>query len=197
MSTRMQRLSFLLAAVVVAALALAGCGGGPTSDRTGQEGTSGAGFNDADVTFLQGMTAHHEEAVEMAELVPGRAAHPELMTFADQIIATQTAEIDQMMGLLEEAGEDAGAGHGGMDMEGMPGMSAQQMAELEQLEGQQFDLTFLEMMTVHHMGANEMSRMVIDQGRNPVIQELAETIISAQTAEIHQMRRWQRQWMAA
>ena len=35
--------------------------------------TSPAGtFNDADVTFLQMMYPHHEQAVQMAELVPAR-----------------------------------------------------------------------------------------------------------------------------
>lgn len=49
-----------------------------------------------DLAFLDEMVPHHQSAVGMAQLARERAEHPELMTLADTIIATQEAEIAQM-----------------------------------------------------------------------------------------------------
>lgn len=49
-----------------------------------------------EAVFLSMMIPHHESAIAMARLVPDRAAHQELKDLAGQIIASQSAEIDQM-----------------------------------------------------------------------------------------------------
>jgi uncharacterized protein (DUF305 family) len=49
-----------------------------------------------EAVFLIMMIPHHESAITMAKLVPDRAAHQELKDLAAQIIASQSAEIDQM-----------------------------------------------------------------------------------------------------
>lgn len=46
------------------------------------------------------MRGHHLVAIEMAELVPTRATHPELKTFAHQVIADQQKEVAQLEGRL-------------------------------------------------------------------------------------------------
>jgi uncharacterized protein (DUF305 family) len=46
--------------------------------------------------FLSLMVPHHESAIVIARLVPDRANHQELKDLAVQIIASQSAEIDQM-----------------------------------------------------------------------------------------------------
>ena len=153
----------------------------------------GVALNEADVTFLQMMIPHHEQANEMAEMAEGATERPELAELAATILSTQTAEIEQMNGLLEAAGEDAGVG--GMDMSSMPGMMDEaQMAELMQLSDVEFDLTFLEMMTEHHSGAIEMSETVIADGENPEVVQLAQEIIDAQQTEIDQMAEWRSAW---
>jgi uncharacterized protein (DUF305 family) len=50
-----------------------------------------------DRLFLQMMHDHHRGAIAMAELVPDRATHRELKTLAQNIMASQEAEIMQMM----------------------------------------------------------------------------------------------------
>jgi uncharacterized protein (DUF305 family) len=42
------------------------------------------------------MIPHHVGAVEMAEDLKGKSQRPELLALADDIIASQQAEIDQM-----------------------------------------------------------------------------------------------------
>ena len=53
-----------------------------------------------DAVFLSMMIPHHQGAIDMANLVPTRAAHQQLRDLATGIIQSQTAEINQMNGWL-------------------------------------------------------------------------------------------------
>lgn len=183
----------MLTGVITAALGLAACGGGEDPAVTAPDGSEDtAGLADAEVTFLQSMIPHHEQATEMAEMALERAERQELRTFADKIIADQSAEIDQMNSLLEDAGEDVSGGHAmGGDSEAM---SDADMAELEGASGNAFDLMFLEMMTRHHEAAVEMAEKVLEEEPSPSVTTLASTIIEAQNAEIEQMETWREEW---
>nr|WP_326828248.1 DUF305 domain-containing protein [Parafrankia discariae] len=143
--------------------------------------------------FAQMMIPHHQQAVEMAELAPGRAANPAVLTLAQQIGAAQAPEIETMTGWLEAWGEPTampgtgghGGGHGTGDM-GM--MSADDMAALQGASGPDFDRKFLEMMIQHHGGAIEMARTEQRDGQFPDAVALAGTIESTQTTEIETMK---------
>lgn len=185
--------TFLPAAAVAATVFLASCGGAdeesaPAAPESPEQ--TAAEFNHADVRFAQMMIPHHEQAVEMAELADGRAGE-EVQALAEEIEAAQGPEIEQMNDLLESWGEEPMDDMGGMDHDGMDGMdgmmSEQQMADLEQAEGDAFDTMFLEMMIEHHEGAIAMAETEIEKGANPEAQELAQEIIDAQRAEIEQM----------
>ena len=63
-----------------------------TSNMTNLQSFTGDAF---DKEFLTMMRMHHMGAVEMANLVPARAVHGELMTLARNIISSQTAEIQE------------------------------------------------------------------------------------------------------
>ncbi|HZW45074.1 MAG TPA: DUF305 domain-containing protein [Dermatophilaceae bacterium] len=211
----MHRLTYHLnlpAFVVALAVLLAACGGEdatnnqarpeqatPAEDASAQAGAD-AGFNDADVTFLQGMIPHHEQATEMAQLVAERSDRQELIELADVIIAAQSTEIDQMMQLLSEAGAEPMSEGDMSGMDGMDGMSGMmddsEMTQLRDLEGEAFEQAFLDMMTRHHMGAIEMAQQELDEGENPQVIDLANQVIEAQQAEIEQMAAWQQEWFS-
>jgi uncharacterized protein (DUF305 family) len=56
--------------------------------------------NRLEVVFMSMMIPHHQGAIDMAMLVPDRAAHQELKDLAAGIITSQSAEIAQMNGWL-------------------------------------------------------------------------------------------------
>jgi uncharacterized protein (DUF305 family) len=51
-----------------------------------------------DKQFLTMMIAHHQQAVNMANLIPSKTQRPELVHLGQDIVKTQTAEIQQMQG---------------------------------------------------------------------------------------------------
>ena len=192
-----------LAFALVATLAACGSDDSPSADTAATETTAAAGapsstpvgsaaLNDADIEFAQGMIAHHEQAVEMAEIAldPNRQASAEVIDLATRIQAAQEPEIEQMTAWLTAAGEsimmDLGEGHDMSSMEGM--MTAEQMDALAVATGSEFDTMWLEMMIAHHEGAISQSQTVKANGSNPDVLALADQIIAAQQGEIAEMQ---------
>ena len=192
MTTERRTHRWRLALLALAAIAVFGACG---NDDPAVEASGGGSFNEADVQFLQDMIPHHEEAIEMAEMVEDRTDRPELNTLAGNIIESQSAEIEEIGSLLEDAGESEGAGDHSMDMGGDDmGMSEDDMDALEASEGEEFDKMFSEMMIEHHTSAIEMANTVLDEGENPDVATLAEGIISEQEKEIADLESWLEEW---
>ena len=183
-----------LTAVAVAALGLvlAGCGGSHDMDDMGMATPSGtSGASAADAMFAQMMIPHHEQAVEMSTLAETRASSPEIKELAAEIKGAQQPEIDQMTAWLEEwgmpviSGMDAMDEHGGHGMSGM--LTDDQMQQLADAQGPEFDRLFAEFMILHHEGAIDMAEDVVDS-KDPRVAALAAAIISTQAEEIAQLR---------
>lgn len=60
---------------------------------------------DADIAFACGMIAHHQVAIDMAEVLLEHGEDPEMRGLATEIIEAQTAEIDRMTRWLETAAQ--------------------------------------------------------------------------------------------
>ncbi len=189
-------------ALLASALVLAACGNGG-SDTAGSTGSTGNGGssaaaetaqgNDADIAFLTGMTPHHEQAVEMSEMVLAADPPADVAAIATQIKDAQSPEIKQMKTMLADLGEEAdGMAHGGGHGGGMAGhggmMSDSDMDALMDATGADAARLYLEGMVKHHQGAIEASDTEIADGQYEPAVELAETIKVAQAAEITEMR---------
>ena len=68
------------------------------------------------------------------------------------------------------------------------------MMGLDGKTGDAFDIAFLEEMIVHHQGAVEMAEAALQNAKHQEIKTMAQAIISAQTAEIAQMKSWLASW---
>ncbi|MFS0731908.1 DUF305 domain-containing protein [Microbacterium sp. 1P10UB] len=189
------------ALALATALTLAGCAGNtagsgsmPGMDHGSSSSSASpsvvmANFNDADVMFAQMMLPHHQQAVEMADMILAKdGIDAGVITLAEQIKAAQQPEIQQLQGWLEEWGADTGTSSmGGMDHGGGM-MSDQDMQTLDAATGTDASRLFLEQMTMHHEGAVTMAQDEVDNGQNSDAVALAQTIVFTQTAEIATMK---------
>ena len=153
--------------------------------------------NEADVMFAQMMLPHHQQAVEMSEMILAKEGiDPAVTDLATRIKEAQGPEIEQLTGWLEIWGEpmemsesmegmETMEGHDMGSMEGM--MSEEDMTALETAEGAEAETMFLESMTVHHQGAVQMAQQEIENGMFPDAVAMAETIVETQQAEIEEM----------
>jgi uncharacterized protein (DUF305 family) len=200
---KLRRLAAPLTAIALTA-ALAACGSDDDStvsdsvaatDASTTADASSTGevtLNTADVEFAQGMIAHHEQAIEMAEIAldPATGASAEVVDLATRIQAAQDPEVELMTSWLTAAGEsvamDTSDGHDMSSMAGM--MTADQMDEMAAMTGTDFDQMWLEMMIAHHEGAISQSETVKADGSNADVLLLADQIITAQQAEIAEMQ---------
>ncbi|MHA7140533.1 DUF305 domain-containing protein [Arthrobacter sp. Sr33] len=202
----MKRYLSLPALSIAAVISVAGCSSDtstPAADSSASAEQStptessavvSAEHNPADAMFAQMMIPHHQQAVEMSEMMLAKDdVSPEITDLATRIKAAQGPEIDIMTGWLEAWDRpvmpDGGmAGHEMGGMGGMDGMlDEDQMADLEAAEGDDAVGLFLESMIEHHDGAVEMAQEEIDNGENPAAIALAETIMETQLAEIQEM----------
>lgn len=142
----------------------------------------------AERAFLVDMVAHHAMAVDMAEMAKEKSTHQELKDLADDIIRTQTAEMDRMRKWLKAwYGRTVDDGHMGHD---------EDMQMLEEASGAEFEVLFISMMSVHHTQAIERARAVRRSRLHGKVRQLTRDIISAQEREIEQLREWLVAWYA-
>ena len=164
-----------------------------TTATTEADGEISADHNDADIMFAQMMIPHHQQAVEMSEMLLAKEGIPaQVVEFAQGVIDAQGPEINRMNAMLEAWDQQPVTDSGGMDhgkMGGMSGMMSQEdMTALEEAQGTSAARLYLEQMTAHHEGAVDMARDEVADGQNPHAITLAEQVISDQEAEISQMK---------
>jgi uncharacterized protein (DUF305 family) len=159
----------------------------------------------ADVDFMQGMIMHHNQAVEMTELLKTRTTDPAMLELGKKIDVSQTDEMRWMKQWLTDRGFPisadpmAGMDMKGMDMKGMdmsmpmmPGMlTPAQMDALRKASGPKFDHLFLTGMMQHHGGALLMVKDLFANpgaGQDPQLFDFASDVDNTQQAEIDIMR---------
>jgi uncharacterized protein (DUF305 family) len=201
-------MKIILVALIVS-LVLAGCAVPMTGGMSESSGMEMPGHNmdtaavpPFDQMFIDMMVPHHESAVVMAEVALERGEHPELVQLAEQIIAAQDPEIEQMRAWRQ-------AWYGSSEtppmdqmpmlhpMPGTESMESMDMAaEVERLRQAEepFDLAFIDAMIVHHQGAIDAARLAEAQAERQEIKNLARAIIDGQQQEIDQMNAWREAW---
>jgi uncharacterized protein (DUF305 family) len=152
----MKRKTLVVGAATLAALVTVGaCGNtsttqeAPSASVSAPSASATGAHNQADAMFTQHMIPHHQQAIEMSDMLLGKKGiDPRVMDLAKQIKAAQAPEIEQMQAWLTQwgmptmpmmPGMDDMPGHSGMPsasatpsesgapthsmMPGMPGMS--------------------------------------------------------------------------
>ena len=157
-------------------------------------------YTTADVSFLQGMIVHHEQALFMSELASERTNAQSIVDLAEMCIRDREDEINFMEVWLAERDEsvemDMDHGMSGSDHMmhmhvNMAGMATpQQLAQLEKSKGTDFDRLFLNLMINHHDGAVKMVAELRKQpgsAYDPVLNEFVSDLVNDQGVEIERM----------
>jgi uncharacterized protein (DUF305 family) len=183
--------------IVLMAVALAACGAQQTASTAGSgddhSTTQGAQHRDNhasdapyDAQFIDGMIVHHQGAVTMAEQALKESQRPEIKQLAQNIIATQNAEVEQMTSWRKQWYPDLPTTSGTGDHMGDMELSSDTSIP--------FDQRFITAMISHHQGAIAMAREAQAKAEHPEIKQLAGEIIKAQEAEVKQLQDWQKAW---
>jgi uncharacterized protein (DUF305 family) len=159
-------------------------------------------FSPADVHFMAGMIGHHAQALVMAALAPTHGASPQIRTLCARIINAQNDEIAIMQRWLRDRGQPVPEVHisgttmtvsGSAHVMHMPGMlTPEQIRELDETRGPEFDRLFLRFMIQHHQGAVTMVHDLFatdGAGQDLLSFKIASDIQVDQTTEIARMER--------
>jgi uncharacterized protein (DUF305 family) len=146
----------------------------------------------SDERFIDAMVPHHQGAIAMAEVALKNGEHEKIKDLSRNIVSTQQAEIEELKSIKKEVFCTSNVPME-MSQEQMRGMGMM-MDPQELARSESFDRAFIDAMIPHHQSAIEMAKVAYEKSENPRIKKLAENIVSAQQAEIEQMKRWREQW---
>lgn len=177
---------------VLAVLLGGGCADAPVAGPAMPSTTAApapAVVSAVDTDYARMMLGHHEQALELSALVPGRSSSPDVADLAFRIDRAQVEEVGQMQGFLRLRGAPTEPGA----TTGMAGMAdAATLARLRALSGPAFDRLWLATMTAHHEGALAMARDQLartgGEASTSPLAEFSRTLLVSQQAEIDRMR---------
>ncbi|MHB1001118.1 MAG: DUF305 domain-containing protein [Armatimonadota bacterium] len=175
----------------------AGMGGMPAEGGQGMmqhpdmqgmmDSMSKAPSNQFDQMFLQNMTHHHVGAIEMSRLALNKASHPELRRFAQKVINDQARENRQFASWMKSWYKKS------IQPSVMP-MDRNNVNQLKSLEGREFEIEYMQMMIHHHQSGIQMAQMAQQRAVHPELKTAASKIVTAQSAEIIQLKNWLSRW---
>lgn len=181
-----------IAVAVIAALALALTFAGPSlraafTSETSTSANGEAGYNDTDVHFLGMMVPHHQQAIDMSDvLLDSDVDDAKVRDLAQRIKDGQERENEQMRAWADEWGIEKDMEHHSTHIaNGM--FHPEQLEQFEALRGDELRTAFLEMMHFHHNHVIKMTQDEVDRGGYEPLREMAKEMIEVQTAEMGEM----------
>ncbi|CAN5832527.1 DUF305 domain-containing protein [soil metagenome] len=152
----------------------------------------GALYTRADVAFMQGMIAHHSQAIVMSRMAESHGANPHVLKLSNKIDQSQVPEIHIMqswLGRNAQFAPDTSSWHN-MTMSGM--LTPALLDELDAARGVAFDRAYLRLMIQHHVGALKMVDDLFNTslaGQEVDVNVFANDVVTVQTGEIGIMQR--------
>jgi uncharacterized protein (DUF305 family) len=161
-----------------------------------------------DVGFAQDMRVHHLQAVTMSGVTRDHTTDPLVHSLAFDIESTQLAQSSEMTGWLTSWGQPelppsdraamswmtgpSGHSHGSSGSAGgvaqMPGMAtSEELNRLKSATGKDLDVLYLQLMLRHHQGALPMSQYAAEHAGVGYVKDLAQKMVTGQTAEVQLM----------
>jgi uncharacterized protein (DUF305 family) len=164
--------------LVVTALATLALLAGVALASDTKPSTSPKAFNATDIAFAANMTPHHTSGVELGRLAVEKAVDPRIRAIGQDIADTQTRELGILRKILAVTGAE-------------PTMTTAieerdeiDMARLQTASGEDFDRTWLDVISAHHAAAIQMAQIEEAAGRSGQATRLAGAIVDTQAREL-------------
>lgn len=137
-----------------------------------------------EIHFMENMMDHHAMAVMMAEMCTMNAIHPELIALCENIIATQSTEIQMMQTWLQQ--------WYGVNYE--PQVHMGEMEAHMKMDPAQFEKWFMKRMIRHHAKAIQEAEDCLEEAYHSDLISLCQNMIVMQSEEIETMQAWLCEW---
>ena len=147
-------------------------------------------YTEDDVVFLQQMIPHHEQALVLSKLAPGRTNSVAVLELAKKIETSQDDEIAFMKAWLEDRDEAHIYSMTSHHMHMMGMATKDQINDLANSQSIDFDELFLRLMITHHQGAIKMVDRLKDQpgsAYDQVLNDFISDLDNDQSVEIERM----------
>jgi uncharacterized protein (DUF305 family) len=132
-----------------------------------------------DAQFLDKMTQHHRDGIEMAKMANSKASSQQVKDLSQKMIKDQQQEIEQMQKWRKDYFSNV------PKSSEMP--AKMDMSALKTASGEEFDKTYLALMSKHHKSGIDMFEEAQDKASNKQIQEFAKKGARKQSQEAKEM----------
>ena len=155
--------------------------------------------NSVDIGFLQDMRYHHDQAVQIAYhyITKTDDPNPRIELIAEEILLGQQLENGRMIQMLRDfhasEANDTGTAMAWMGMavpiEQMTGLATDdELQAFAAAAGDEAAREFATLMIAHHQGGIHMAEYVIENGANPDVRSMAQSMVKGQTAEVAELQ---------
>lgn len=134
--------------------------------------------NAADATYIDMMSQHHKDGIDMAQMAVKKGESKEVKKLGAKIIADQSKDIAQLAYYKNRWFNS---------VETNASMPKMDMSMMENMSGKAFDKHFLTMMTEHHQQAISMSNEYLPRLQQQEVKDFAQKVIQKQKTEVAQM----------
>ena len=147
--------------------------------------------NYSDERFIDMMAAHHQMAIDMAQVEQEKGTRQELKTIAAGIIEAQQKEIEELKSLKQThfGSSDVPTMMNHADMENGGMLMPEEMGQQPDV-----DKAFIDSMLPHHAGAIQMATVALQRSGIAEIRTMARNIIDMQAEEIGQLGEYRKAW---
>lgn len=180
------RITFMWMAALVFALSL---GAGASAPAYAEAPAPDQGTAQFETRFMTRMIDHHAMAIMMGEVRLEEAVHDELRSMCEDIITSQSQEIEMMQAWLADW-------YGVFHTPQMSPGDEQMIEHLASLEGAEFEIEFMQEMIKHHKMAVGRAMKCVQRAEHEALVDMCETMIETQQAEIAQLGSWLCEWYA-
>lgn len=170
--------------LVTAGLAGGGCAEVGSTMRTGEPAKeSKAAAAPYDLQALDTLAEHHREGIEISKLADDKAEMPEVRSMATNVERDDAEELTRLQAYrtmwfgARQRAENP-------NLPGAEGLTPQEMSQLKNLVGEDFDRMFIDKMIEHHRSGIALVNDIKKNTQREELQEMADEMLREQENEL-------------